>query len=88
MALKYMYSFHCLDCSLGISFCRVKTISDFYFVIFVYCFPSKYRNSTNGIYNLKSSSTGENYDVYCHMTDIPGCGGGGWALVMKLDGIR
>ena len=26
--------------------------------------------------------------VYCHMTDIPGCNGGGWTLVMKLDGSK
>jgi hypothetical protein len=26
------------------------------------------------------------YKVYCHMTDIPGCGGGGWTLVMKVNG--
>ena len=25
------------------------------------------------------------YKVYCHMTNIPGCGGGGWTLVMKLN---
>ncbi|XP_028414182.1 uncharacterized skeletal organic matrix protein 5-like [Dendronephthya gigantea] len=28
------------------------------------------------------------YKVYCHMTDIPGCGVGGWTLVMKLDGTK
>jgi hypothetical protein len=47
-----------------------------------------FRNSTNGVYNLKSISTGEYYDVYCHMTDIGTCGGGGWTLVMKLDGNK
>ena len=26
--------------------------------------------------------------VYCHMTDIPGCGGGGWTLVMKINGSK
>jgi hypothetical protein len=37
---------------------------------------------------LKSISTGEHYDVYCHMTDIETCGGGGWTHVMKLDGNK
>ena len=26
--------------------------------------------------------------IYCHMTDIPGCGSGGWTLAMKLDGSK
>ncbi|XP_020626496.1 uncharacterized skeletal organic matrix protein 5-like [Orbicella faveolata] len=26
--------------------------------------------------------------VYCHMTSIEGCGGGGWTLVMKIDGHK
>ncbi|CAB4019509.1 Hypothetical predicted protein, partial [Paramuricea clavata] len=26
------------------------------------------------------------YPVYCHMTEIPGCGTGGWTLVMKTNG--
>ena len=30
----------------------------------------------------------EEVQVYCHMTDIPGCDGGGWTLVMKLNGSK
>ena len=26
--------------------------------------------------------------TFCHMTDIPGCGGGGWTLAMKIDGSK
>ena len=26
--------------------------------------------------------------VYCHMTALNGCGGGGWTLVMKMDGLK
>ncbi|XP_031554681.1 uncharacterized protein LOC116291635 [Actinia tenebrosa] len=26
--------------------------------------------------------------TYCHMTEIPGCGGGGWTLVIKMDGNK
>ena len=39
----------------------------------------------NGVYKLLDTSL-EEYPVYCHMTEIDGCGGGGWALVMKIDG--
>ena len=45
-----------------------------------------YSNSTDGVYSLKSNSTGEEYDVYCHMSDLGACGSGGWTLVMKVDG--
>ena len=40
----------------------------------------------NGVYNLKDSS--EIYKVYCQMTKIPGCGPGGWTLVMKINGDK
>ena len=26
--------------------------------------------------------------VYCHMTNHGVCGGGGWTLVMKLNGVK
>ena len=26
--------------------------------------------------------------VYCHMAEIPGCDGGGWTLVMKINGSK
>ncbi|XP_028396209.1 uncharacterized skeletal organic matrix protein 5-like [Dendronephthya gigantea] len=35
---------------------------------------------------LNTSSTP--YKAYCHMTDIPGCGAGGWTLVFKVDGNK
>ncbi|CAB3998900.1 Hypothetical predicted protein, partial [Paramuricea clavata] len=43
---------------------------------------------SNGIYKLKYNDSSEEYPVYCHMTAIPGCGGGGWTLVMKVDGNK
>ena len=46
------------------------------------------RNSTDGIYRLKSNASDEYYDVYCHMTDIEICGKRGWTLIMKLDGNK
>ena len=44
------------------------------------------RSFGNGVYNLTNSL--EQYQVYCHMTEIPGCGHGGWTLVMKIDGTK
>ncbi|XP_028417794.1 uncharacterized protein LOC114542445 isoform X1 [Dendronephthya gigantea] len=48
------------------------------------------RNSsqTNGVYKIKNNVSLEEYDVYCHMNPISGCGGGGWTLVMKIDGNK
>ena len=48
----------------------------------------QFRYLPNGIYQLKNNYSLEEYNVYCHMTEIVGCGGGGWTLVMKLDGNK
>ena len=53
-----------------------------------YCLFVLSRSLPNGIYKLQNSNSHEEYDVYCHMTEISGCGGGGWTLVMKLDGNK
>ncbi|XP_031550821.1 uncharacterized skeletal organic matrix protein 5-like [Actinia tenebrosa] len=31
---------------------------------------------------------GQQTDVFCHMTEITGCGTGGWTLTMKIDGAK
>ncbi|CAB4029450.1 Hypothetical predicted protein, partial [Paramuricea clavata] len=43
------------------------------------------RNNGNGVYQI---SVGNNkfIDVYCQMTNVSGCKGGGWTMVMKIDG--
>ena len=43
--------------------------------------------SRNGAYYLATKEEGVAY-TYCHMEDIPDCGGGGWTLVMKIDGAK
>ncbi|KAL9982282.1 hypothetical protein ACROYT_G004308 [Oculina patagonica] len=43
--------------------------------------------STSGPYYLRTEE-GEVAHTYCHMEDIAGCGGGGWTLVMKIDGKK
>ncbi|XP_028396056.1 uncharacterized protein LOC114520053 [Dendronephthya gigantea] len=42
----------------------------------------------NGVYSLRLNSSTAPYKVYCHMTDIQGCGGGGWTLALKVDGKK
>lgn len=46
-----------------------------------------HRESTSGAYYLKTEEGGVAH-TYCHMEDIPGCGSGGWTLVMKIDGEK
>ena len=47
-----------------------------------------FRSFSNGVYKLKNNDSLEEYQVYCHMTEISGCGTGGWTLVMKIDGNK
>ena len=46
------------------------------------------RCGKNKAYPLKLGSA--TVPVYCHMTndDLGSCGGGGWTLVMKIDGNK
>lgn len=37
-------------------------------------------------YYVKTFTPNGYSHVYCHMESIPGCGEGGWTLVMKIDG--
>ena len=43
---------------------------------------------SNGVYQLRNNDSLEEYQVYCHLTEISGCGLGGWTLVMKIDGNK
>ena len=49
---------------------------------------SSFRSLPNGHYDLKDSNSDEKYAVYCHMSEIDQCGGGGWTLVLKTDGSK
>ncbi len=49
---------------------------------FAYC-----SESNSGPYYIKTEEGGVAH-TYCHMEDIPECGGGGWTLVMKIDGKK
>ena len=53
---------------------------------FFLCFNDSSRGNT--AYLLQTNAG--KIPVYCHMTShgIGGCGGGGWTLVMKIDGYK
>ena len=55
---------------------------------YIHCllFSSLFRPNANKAYPLKLGKT--IVPVYCHMTTLDGCGGGGWTLVMKMDGSK
>jgi len=45
------------------------------------------RSEGNKAYTLKVGSV--EIPIYCHMAgDLGACGGGGWTLVMKIDGNK
>ena len=44
------------------------------------------RSSSNKAHLLKVESA--EVAVYCHMTNLGACGGGGWTLVMKMNGTQ
>ncbi|CAB3977854.1 Hypothetical predicted protein [Paramuricea clavata] len=46
------------------------------------------RSLSNGVYHLQNTDSLEQYQVYCHMTELSECGQGGWTLVMKVDGNK
>ena len=46
-----------------------------------------HRESKSDAYYLKTDGEGVAH-TYCHMEDIVECGGGGWTLVMKIDGEK
>ena len=48
-------------------------------------FRLSYSNKGSGVYQI---SVGNNkvINVYCQMTSVSSCSGGGWTMVMKIDG--
>ena len=47
----------------------------------------RFSGSKSGAYYLKTKEPKAAL-TYCHMEEISGCGGGGWTLVMKIDGAK
>ena len=77
----------------GYLFYLVTTIVVIFYML-LHNFHSQYRftifNSslTSGIYKLRNNISLEQYDVYCHMTELSGCGQGPWTLVLKVNGTK
>ncbi|CAB4018812.1 Hypothetical predicted protein, partial [Paramuricea clavata] len=44
-------------------------------------------NTGNGVYLIRTG-VNEHTKTYCQMSSLPGCSGGGWTLVMKIDGKK
>ena len=47
----------------------------------------RFSGSKSGAYYLKTKEPKAAL-TYCHMEEISGCGGGGWTLVMKINGAK
>jgi hypothetical protein len=43
-------------------------------------------HAQNGVYRIKAETPNNFANVYCRMTSLPGCSGGGWTMVMKING--
>lgn len=42
----------------------------------------------DGAYNIYNSEDASVTKTYCQMTSLEGCAGGGWTMVMKIDGNK
>ncbi|CAB4018827.1 Hypothetical predicted protein [Paramuricea clavata] len=42
----------------------------------------------NGVYNIQTKTNTGMTKTYCQMTSLEGCAGGGWTMVMKVDGHK
>jgi hypothetical protein len=47
-----------------------------------------FRQAQDGVYRIKAKTSTNFTNVYCHMTPIEGCSGGGWTMVMKINGNK
>ena len=54
----------------------------------VYFSLLSFRIRVDGSFFIRAKSQSGYAHVFCHMTPIPGCGDGGWTLVMKLNGSQ
>ncbi|XP_028408175.1 uncharacterized skeletal organic matrix protein 5-like [Dendronephthya gigantea] len=48
---------------------------------------SQSNNTASGVYKISVGSN-EVMNVYCQMSSVSGCSGGGWTMVMKIDGSK
>ena len=60
-----------------IKFCMIK----------LWLIVLSYSDAKSGIYTISDGENGE-MKVYCQMSSVAGCSGGGWTMVMKIDGSK
>ncbi|XP_028416386.1 uncharacterized skeletal organic matrix protein 5-like isoform X2 [Dendronephthya gigantea] len=48
---------------------------------------SQRNNTASGVYEISAGSN-QVMNVYCQMSPVSGCSGGGWTMVMKIDGSQ
>ncbi|XP_028416369.1 uncharacterized skeletal organic matrix protein 5-like isoform X1 [Dendronephthya gigantea] len=48
-------------------------------------FDNQRNNTASGVYEISDGSN-QVMNVYCQMSSVSGCSGGGWTMVMKIDG--
>ena len=58
------------------------SLSKFKLILYLPC-----SNKGNGVYKINVTEN-EEIKVYCRMSLISGCSGGGWTMVMKMDGSK
>ena len=54
-------------------------------IIFIFCLT--FSNPSSGVYQI-SIRQNQVMSIYCGISSISGCSGGGWTTVMKIDGTN
>jgi hypothetical protein len=62
--------------------CHIPSI---YYTILYYFLLS---DAKDGVYKIKTDTTSNHTSVYCQITSLVGCAGGGWTMVMKINGSK
>ncbi|CAB4000044.1 Hypothetical predicted protein [Paramuricea clavata] len=65
----------------------VKTLQEVFHPVKA-CFKLGGRDLPNGNYNILHKNGTKATSMYCQMPSLEGCAGGGWTMVMKIDGSK
>ena len=91
---SWFWSLNCIvlkstECSSTLSkLCLPSFWSSLYNCYCATCISLLHRVTANGAYDIQLPPHSTRARVYCHMQEVPGCGGGGWTLVMKINGSK
>ena len=47
-----------------------------------------FSDAQDGVYKIETNTAINLTKVYCQMTSLHGCSGGGWTMVMKINGTK